>query len=488
MEKNLFSFLSLKRYVKVSLPYVLCLLFFIAYGVLSIVRHTHYQSFGYDLGINDQLVWKYSTFQSPITTISPFPTRTKLVEHIELIYAFISPLYWIWSARKMLLLIEAAFVCVSGVAVYLLAKEKKCTELISNTLVFSFLAFYGIQNAMWFDVHSASFSAAFLMWFILFLEKKKRIHSAIFFFLAITSKENVALLTLLISFIYFLRTKSKEMLMYMGISIVYLLFVFFIYFPYIVQTPYLYQNQAGLLSNLNPASFYDTGDKRAVIWYSLLSFGGLPLLSPLYLLAVIGDLATYFVIASDLPGAQGLFMQYRITLAPLLIWGTIMTISRFKKLNRWYIALYLILCTCFVQYTLHLPLSYLSKSWFWTEPASVKDINTLIRYLPATASVVSQNNITPHISHRIYIYTLYPQTKTFMTNSSCGKSTCDWFRWDGDPEFLIADTATDWDARHLLVNRQNFINGLNNLEKEGVIQKYKQVNSAVLYKVIKNGE
>ena len=61
-------------FLKRSMPYIICFLFFVAYATLSIVRHNHYQSFGYDLGINDQLVWKYSTLQWPITTIDPFPT------------------------------------------------------------------------------------------------------------------------------------------------------------------------------------------------------------------------------------------------------------------------------------------------------------------------------------------------------------------------------------------------------------------------------
>src|SRR5690348_112325 len=98
------------------LPFILCLVFFIAYSVLSIVRHDNYQSFGYDLGINDQTVWRYSTFQVPITTIDPFPDKPKYYTHVELIYAIISPFYWIWSSRKMLLLVRTAFVCSGGIA------------------------------------------------------------------------------------------------------------------------------------------------------------------------------------------------------------------------------------------------------------------------------------------------------------------------------------------------------------------------------------
>ncbi len=134
-----------------------------------------------------------------------------------------------------------------------------------------------------------------------------------------------------------------------------------------------------------------------------------------------------------------------------------------------------------------MPLSYLSKQWFWTEPSGVKHIN-IIRsaYLPRDASVVAQNNIVPHISHRDAVYSLYPERKQFKKKSPCGQPECNWFRWYDHPELLFVDTSPEWDARHLFIDRDKFIDGLKNLEKAGVITKYKQAGSTVLYKVNKN--
>jgi uncharacterized membrane protein len=481
--------LFLSRWVFLILPFLVCLCFFAAYGTLSIVRHNHYNSFGYDLGINDQTVWRYAHFQLPVSTISPLPDRSKLDLHVELIYALIAPFYWIWETRRMLLLVEAAAICLSGIPVFLLARKKGLKPALSIALVVSYLAFYGVQQVMWFDTHSVTYAAAFLMWFIYFLETKKKIPAAIFFFLAITAKENIGLLTFLIAAVYYIRERSKFPLVLMAISFVYVSFLFFVYFPYIVHIRYFYENSAGLFSNLNPASFVDSDEKRQVLWYSLLSFGFLPLLSPLYLIPAVGDLTTYFVIANQLPGAQGLYEQYRVTLAPLLMWPTIISLAKYKKLNKWYAGVYIILCTMLVQYVLHLPLSYLTKQWFWTQPSGVMNINYLIKNnLPRKASVVSQNNITPHISHRDQIYTLYPEKKVFEHHSPCGQPTCDWFRWYGNPQFLLVDTSPDWDARHLLTDRNNFLSGLQNLEKTHIVTKYRQVGSAILYKVNMNPE
>jgi uncharacterized membrane protein len=471
------------------LPYLICLIFCVAYSTLSIVRHDNYQSFGYDLGINDQTVWRYANFQPPVTTIDPFPDKTKLVEHVELIYPMISPLYWIWNTRRMLLIAQATFFCISGIFVYLLAQRGKLSIILRLSLLIGYLGFYGVQNAMWADVHSSSFAAAFLMGFIYFLETKNKIPSIIFFFLAITAKENIGLLTFLISFLFFLRVRTKLLAGFMAVSIAYLLFIFYIYFPYIVNITYLYQNSGGLFSNHNILTFADSIEKKQVIWYSLLSYGFLPLLSPLYLIPAIADFGTYSVIANQLPGAQGLFGQYRITLVPLLSWATITTFAKYKWLSNWYMGVYLMICTLLVQYFLHLPLSYLTKSWFWQKPSGVKNIQSIITSsLPRDASVVAQNNIVPHISHRDKIYSIYPETKEFSSNSPCGKPTCNWFRWYGNPEYLFIDTSPEWDIRHLLTDRERFIDGLKNLEREKVITKYKQTGNAVLYKVNKNPE
>jgi hypothetical protein len=48
------------------------------------------------------------------------------------------------------------------------------------------------------------------------------------------------------------------------------------------------------------------------------------------------------------------------------------------------------------------------------------------------------------------------------------------------------DTSPDWDARHLLTDRDPYLAGLHNLEQAGVVVKYKQVGTTVLYKVKEN--
>lgn len=482
---------SLLKISKKNLPLLfaigICILFFIAYSTLSVVRHIHYESYGFDLGINDQTVWRYSKFETPLTTIDPYPDRTKLATHVELVYALISPLYWIWPARKMLLIASAFAVCSGGIGAYLFTQKKLKNQFLSFALMVAYLMFYGLQYAVWFDIHSSNFAAAFLMWFIYFLDNKKTYLTFLFLFLSITAKENIASYTLVIALLYLIRRRTITILSVITLSILYLVFIYLIYFPHIIALPYLYANKAGILSNLNPLFLVNTKEKLMTLFYSFASFGFVPFLNPLTLALIFVHFTTFFVIASDLPGAQGLYGHYRVTLAPLFVWSTVTTIATFKFLNKKIVAIYLLICTLAIQYALHLPLSYLTKNWFWSKTPAVNSINQVInRYLPPNASVVSQNNITPHISHRDKIYTLYTRSRHFTGQSPCQKSDCPWFEWFDSPEFLLVDISSHWDTRHLLTDPPIFKSALKSAEVTGRIKLIHQIGTTRLYKIEKN--
>lgn len=74
--------------------------------------------------------------------------------------------------------------------------------------------------------------------------------------------------------------------------------------------------------------------------------------------------------------------------------------------------------------------------------------------------------------------------QSFKHNSPCGKSTCNWLSWrGGKPEYIIVDTSTNWDIRHYLADRPIFIDGLENMEKYGEINKEKQIGNAMLFRI-----
>lgn len=461
----------------------LILLFAIVYSILGVVRHNHYGSFGFDLGIDDQIVWQYSQLKAPINTVDHASFQLSLFDHVEVIYIVIAPFYWLWNDVRILIIIQALFFVTSAIPVYFLGIKHKLRQSLVIVIVVSYLTFYGVQNALWFDVHSTVFSAAALTWLIYFFDIKKYKLAIIPFLIGITAKENVGPYIFLISLVFYISTRKKEYLYFLTGALLYTLLLFAIYYPLVVPGGYQYQSSQTGLATFDPRLLVSTAEKRDVWLYSIMWFGGLPLLAPLYLIPFLGNLASYFMLGKSVSTAQGLFLQYRIELIPLLILPLFKAFEKYKRLNTRYVAVYLLVCCLLGQYFLHLPLSYLSKKWFWAQPASVNSINHVISYIPPHASVVSQNNITPHLSHRDTIFTLWPRKKSDPSQKLCGKSECNWLTWVGNPEYLILDASADWDIRHTLANREDFLDAIHNMEKNNEIVKYQHHGSTVLYKI-----
>lgn len=479
---NLFNKILLWKYS----PLIVISLFFIAYLTLSLVKHYHFLS-GYDLSIIDQAIWKYSQFKSPISTTLSFFDTPLYYDHVELIYILIAPFYWVVDNVSILLILQVVTICFSGFAVYLLSKKRKLNPFLSLCVLISYLAFYGFQFSVWSDAHSLVFGVGFLAWFIYFLEEKKYKLSALFFFLAITTKEDIALLTLLISIVYFVATRSKWAIIFGAASVFYLLMLFYVFFPNVVSGGYRFAGSESIINEARLEYFFNTEEKQHVFLYSLGWFGFIPLLAPLYLIPFIGDLGHYFVLANEtVQRAHGIFLHYRSSTGLLLVWPLIVAVSKYKRLNKWYIGVYLLICAAFFQYYLHLPLSYLTKSWFWTKPAGVDDINKGIEKLPKEASVATQVNISPHLTHRDEVYTLWPDTKDFEQNPPCGQKNCKWFRIGKTPEYILVDTSPSWDERHFLTTNEEFAERLQMMEKADVIKVEFKSGDTTLYKVVGN--
>ncbi len=459
-------------------------IFAISYLLLAIIKHNNYLT-GYDLSIIDQAIWKYSQFKNPITTTHVYYDTPIYIDHLELIFILIAPLYWLFNTVLTLIVLQVIAVIGSGVAILLLCKIYKLTTFVSYAITISFLSFFGIQFSIWSDVHSLLFALVFMSWYVYFLEKKYTKSSLLFLVLAIACKEDIALLTLIISFVYFIKRKDRTTLIFSALSLVYLGILFFIYFPTVVPDGYRFANSGGLLSDINPTYLLNTPDKQKSFLYSLGWFGFIPLAAPLYLLPFLGDLSHYFVIANGVTRTENIFLHYRSTTALFLTIPTIIFISRHKKLNNWKVGLYLLLCAAFFQYYLHLPLSYLTKNWFWEKNNDASNISKMIALLPSNASVATQNNIAPHIAHRDQIFLLFPNQKDFTVDSPCKATTCRWFRVGDTPSYLLIDRGDSWNILHYLGTREEFLEGIDNLEKNGNIKLLQNNGTSYLYKIVK---
>jgi uncharacterized membrane protein len=451
----------------------------ILYSTLSIVRHNHFESGGFDLGLYDQGVWQYSQFLYPYNTVKD---RFILGDHLSLTLPLLSPLFWMKDDVRMLLVFQVVWVMISTLAIYKLARLRTLPELVSLCLAVVYTLFYGIQYLIFFDFHPISIGIGLLAWFCYFWEAKFIKRTIITCILILLTQENMGIALCGVSIIYFFRKEyrvSATIFFFAGViwsviaskSIAYLSPVGFQY------TPVIPHDVVSIVR-----SYFDSEEKLQVLWYTFTSFTFLPILSPGTVIAILMDLGQYFATGPEFSRMWSPFMHHRGILAIFLVLGSIDVLVFFKK-KRFpveTIAVILLLSCLLQQYVFHFPLNKLAKKSFWQEEQWIRDNNTMIAQIPSGASLATQQSLIPHLSHRKEIYLVWPRMHDFPTKP-CGQISCWWLDFGGNPQYLLIDLHKNQWITQLLESNENVAQALTNMEKEGVITLKKKIGEISLY-------
>ncbi len=458
------------------------LLLSIAYSALSIIRHNHFQSGGFDLGIYDQAVWQYANFQWPYNTIKD---RFILGDHLTLTLPLLAPLFWLWEDVRILLIFQAVWVSFSALAIYRIAQGRKFSEVTALCLSVVYSLFYGIQYLVYFDFHPVVIGVGLLAWIGYFLESgKRRLLVASVIFLLFT-QENMGLALASLGFIYLFHKKHRRTAITFFIGGVgYSLLaskvvasfspIGFQYWPQISHNPVIILQQ-----------FFDSEEKRQVWWYSFATFSFLPLFSPGAMVAVFFDLAQYFVTGPEFSRMWSPFMHHRATLGVFLTLGAL---DGLVLLKRWkvapqQVAVALLGVALVFQYVWHLPLNKLTKVEYWKEEAWMADNRALLGMIPSSAAIATQQNFVSHLSHRNQIYLVWPRMHDFI-DSPCGQTSCWWLDFDKRAEYLVVDTRPDQWLTQILETNDHWLEAIGNMEKSGKITIAESVGAAKLYRIV----
>lgn len=481
-------------------PYIAAAVITVLFIVLSLLRHYHFHTYGYDLGIYDQTVWLYSRFIYPFVTVE---YKFALLNHFSPSLALFAPLYWIWANPQMLLLAQAIMLGASAIPINKIAIKLSFPAYLRTALVMSYLLFYGYQFSINFDVHSIVYGTALIPWFILAIENRKYKTAAIIMAITLGMKESFPVMTLAIGTVYFLRGRKKLGVIIAAISLTYMLVVLKILFPlmeWITNEHYRFSS-----SNLNSITdiftrLIDTPGKREVWGLSSAWFAFLPLLSPTTLIAAIADVSFYFILGNNHSETGRIYYQYRSSLAPLLIWATIYGIHNLKQFNKipytyQFCTILIIVPLLYFQYSYDLPLNSLAGNTWYTWHQYIADNNEILKHVPPDVPIAAQDNLLPHIKQRkemhiLWAYKLNNGHRKFdLSNSPCGQEYCFWLSYHKKVKYLITDTHPGQNAVTLLMdNEEKLKEGLTNMEKAGFISLIKKQGEAAIWKVNKYPE
>lgn len=454
----------------------------VLYSTLSITRHNHFESGAFDLGIYDQGIWLYSQFDVPYSTIKE---RFLLGDHLTLTLPFLAPLFYIWNDVRLLLIFQAFFITFSAVPVYLVARIRKLSPFSSLIFAIIYSLFYGIQFAVYFDFHPVALGVTFLAWLIYFYEARRVKLFVLSLVLLLLTQENMGLTLASIGFVYlFSKRRRKHAVLFILSGVIFSLFaarligffspVGYEYFPKF---------------NFNPLEiiqrFFDAYDKKLVWLYSFSWFSFLPLLHPGAILGVAFDLAQYFQPDKQYPHMITPFFHHRAILAPILALATLDVLSFLNKkgLKLEYLLIVMLFVAAFFQLRFHFALNKLSKPIYHANRAWMDDNRKIISLVPKVASVTTQQNLVPHLSHRKEIYLAWPRKST-DPKKCLQQKECWWLDFAGKPQYLVVDTHEGSALTQLLESRENFVSALSNMQKTGKIRLFKLIGDAAIYKIV----
>lgn len=446
----------------------------IFYSTLSILRHNHFESGGFDLGLYDQAVWKFANFLDPYNTVKE---RNIFGDHLVLTLPVLGSLFYLWDNVRTLLIAQAFMITFSAVPMYFIAKKRLKSEISAVIIAVLYSLFYGVQYGVYFDFHPiVAIGVPLLAWLAYFWEFGKHRLFWITLVLTLLTQENMGIGVACLSAIFFFRKEFRKQAIVVGsIGIVSSILATQIVARF---SPIGYQYIPEFESWWQ---FFDNAEKRSVFLYSYSWFSFLPLFSPGSLIAVFMDLSQYFITGFAFHQMWTPFKHHRAILDIFLTLGTIDVLVHMRR--KVLVCIFLLAVAGFCQYYFHFALNKLAKPAYWKEERWMQDNRNLIALVPKDASVATQQNFVPHLSHRNEIYLLWPRQHD-IEGAPCGQSLCWWLDFGGNPEYLIVDTRPNQWLTQTLESSENWLSAIANMEKTNAIVLEKQVGDAKLFKIL----
>lgn len=447
------------------LPIVICILFTFIFSSLSLYRHLTFNSNAFDLGIYSQITYLYS---QNLTFYSSLKHTILLADHFEPILIIISPLVKFFSTSETLLILQALFVSLSAIPLYLICLDKTKNTMLSFLLMISYLTSRAIIAAVYFDFHTTTISILPLSlilyfwyfqkwrfyWLTLILSLFFKEDIPIFiaglgFYQLIINQKNLGLKTIIFAIVSFYLIKCQLMnSLWVGGGNSYL------------STSILPINDPVTLLLLlftNPSIFIDqifnTPLKVSTFFALNQPFALLPLLSPFFWLTVFPYLFLRFT--SSYNQMWTMDFHHNANLMPFLIISAAFAIAHFKFPQKPLIILISILL--FFGGLNPRGIIWSAFQEDFTNIKSYDYINESLKLIPASTGISAGSSLVPHLSNREKIY-MFPDVS--------------------DANYIVLDTTL---SSYPLKNKE-LSEKIQSLEESSSWQIEKRVKTLIIFK------
>ncbi len=380
--------------------------------LISINRYWQYEVFYYDFGIFERAIYLMSQFKPPIIEHYVVEGKWSFADHFNPSLFLIALIYKLLPRQEFLLVIQVVFVSLSGLVVYKLAKEHTKNALFSFLVSFSYLFFIGVQNALITDFHAVVLANLFFALFVYFFIKKRFWLFLTSYILFLGFKENLFIIgasTLISLYLITKQWKEKLIALVFG-SIAYGLTVIKIIIPKFSGGEFYYKPDLPNSPIQILTRFFSPEPKLKTLFVSFASFLFLPLINLAFYLPLIAELFIRFV-PFNTQGRWGLAMHYNITTSIILAVSSVFAYPYIKKLLPQKRLQNLVLITLFgfsllVNFKQRPPILLGLIPDFYKNTRNFAFLNKIVEKVNPACSVMTQNNILPHLNHNKKIFML----------------------------------------------------------------------------------
>jgi uncharacterized membrane protein len=400
---------------------------FIIFTALGIARHLSLSSGTWDLGLFDQAIW--NTAQGDILFSSIKNNINLLGDHFEPILLFIAPLYRFWPSVYVLVILQSLLLASAIIPLYLIAKYRLKERLVIFAFIISYVLSRPLRGIGLFDFHPECFILPLLFWAYYFLITRRNTFLFLSLFLLLLCKEDTAFLIVGLGIFAFLFLKRRGLgagLFMSGIAAWVILTKIIIphfnplhQYDYMNRLPFGLTYQDNIKAVLNSPSLLGRLIlDKAKIEYCIKLFaplGFLPLLSPSHYILIAIPLLRNLMPSPEFSGWYKISSHYTASLIPFIYIagiygaGSLLERIRHRKTS--------LLMGLFIIFTSLMFYGKTDAHKFTRFLYTINNSQTLrrlsyLKMIPAYASVSTNFNLVPHLSHRKYIFEWNPQSKT----------------------------------------------------------------------------
>ncbi|MFA8451199.1 MAG: DUF2079 domain-containing protein, partial [Bacteroidales bacterium] len=172
--------------------FVLAILVFALYSLISFPNHYFFRTSSTDLGAKTQALYSVITGKIPMYRFGGNYEVNTFADHFSPILFLFAPFVLLFGSYT-LLGIQVVFLIIGGLGVYKYALYKSEQNKILSVIISAFyFCSFGVINALEYDAHYNVIVAGLVSYVILYYEKNKKGPLIFFFLLIILAKENMS--------------------------------------------------------------------------------------------------------------------------------------------------------------------------------------------------------------------------------------------------------------------------------------------------------